>query len=77
MLAATNRCIPGTWAILNICGRKDLDELAKGQARAKYPGQDKMICGLEQLRIIGMLQLARKLPFVISGIRNYELSTFG
>ena len=35
-----------------------------------------MICGLEQLRIIGMLQLVLRLPFVISGIRNYELSTF-
>jgi hypothetical protein len=48
-----------------------LGPLVPGQAQ--YPGQDKMICGLEQLRIIGMLQLARKLPFVISGIRNYEL----
>ena len=48
-----------------------------GKQMAKYPGQDKMICGLEQLRIIGMLQLARKLPFVISKIRNYELLTIG
>ena len=66
-------------AILNICGRKHLDELAwnQGKLRAQlsWPGKNDLECG--SLRIMCMLQLARKLPFVIKRIRNYELLTIG
>jgi hypothetical protein len=67
-----NRLSPGLLVLTGL-----LVPLVPGQAEGQLSWPRQIICGLEQLRIIGMLQLARKLPFVISGIRNYELSTIG